>query len=185
MSKIYTKTGDKGKTGLIGGSRVSKSDLRLDAYGEVDELNSVVGLLLANGHNKISGDDQRILTAIQNALFIIGSHLACEADKAEQFKLPSLPVNIISEIEARIDTIQSSLPKLTNFILPAGSTSACFAHLCRTVSRRVERRVVAVGSNDEVKEEFYIFLNRISDYFFVLARQLNLTDGLKEIIWKG
>lgn len=184
MGKIYTKTGDKGSTGLVGGTRVAKDDVRLNAYGEVDELNSFVGFLRASCSSVVSNEDSELLSKIQSSLFVIGSHLACEEDKVEAFKLPNLDSQIITQLESRIDAHALVLPPLKNFILPGGSKSASAAHICRTVCRRVERAMIANSNTHIVNSEFLIFINRLSDYFFSLARILNQFENTADEIWQ-
>ncbi len=179
MVKIYTKTGDKGKTALIGGTRISKSDLRIDLYGEVDELNSFVGYLRSH-------DDNQLLPIIQNQLFNLGSMLACTLDKRSEYKLPPISFTLIDSLEKSIDEMNEDLSELKNFILPTGSKAASVAHLCRTVSRRVERKLVNFSEQlkDEEPENSLILLNRLSDYFFVLSRFLNKKENITEKIWR-
>jgi len=178
--KVYTKTGDKGETGLVGGTRVSKSEPRIDLYGEVDELNSVIGLGVSYLDKKQFSKEIRLLQKIQNNLFNLGSQLACEADKREQFKLPQIEVNLIADLEAEIDNMDESLEPLKNFILPGGTQAAAAFHLARTVTRRVERK--GVGFN-EAPSHMHAFLNRLSDYFFVLSRYINKVSGKSDIEW--
>ena len=188
-AKIYTRTGDKGKTSLIGGTRVSKSNSRLEAYGTFDELNSVVGLLIevlkstplpaaAPPIKTVDG----LLTNIQNDLFNLGSHLACE-DANLRTQLPSVTEVHIQELEKAMDEFSSELPPLKNFILPGGSRAGGFAHLARTVCRRAERATVALQETDHVEDDVIIYINRLSDFFFVLARHLNRLFGNEETIW--
>ena len=173
--KIYTRTGDKGETSLLGGGRVSKADLRIEAYGTVDELNAVIGLLRAS--TSLAGDD---LLDIQHQLFNIGSLLA--ADKGLKRQLPQLSDDAAMPLEQAIDSMESNLPELKNFVLPGGNIPAAHAHVARTVCRRAERRVVAL------EDEFptvVLYLNRLSDYLFVLSRALVYHGGDEEIIWKA
>ena len=170
--KIYTKTGDAGTTTLIGGHRVDKDDLRLEAYGTVDELSSFVGLLEA----KISDDDdKKILLRIQSDMFVIGASLAsveerkCDVD--------------ISYIEEAIDTDQALLPELRCFILPGGCETAALAHVCRTVCRRLERQLVRLQKTVSVDSAIMAYMNRLSDYFFVLARKCNFLQKKDENTW--
>ena len=180
--KVYTKTGDKGETSLVGGSRVLKSDLQIDLYGEVDELNSRIGLLVVH-----TDDDKAVvlLRKIQSCLFDLGSNLACEEEKKEKFNLPQLAENEVKEIESEIDRINAYLPELKNFILPGGSVASSFAHLCRTSCRRVERLLVGFSSQGELPAFSLEYMNRLSDYFFVLARFLNLQKSVEDIPWKA
>lgn len=181
--KIYTKTGDKGKTSLLGGTKIFKSDIRIQSYGTVDELNSFIGLLCA------AINDTEIITElhnIQSALFTVGSHLACDTDKFPIEKLPSVSQQNISILEQSIDKMNEVLPEMKNFILPGGGHAAATAHVCRSVCRRAERNIVALLETGNRVEEITIrYLNRLSDYFFMLARYLSFRAGEEEIIWKG
>ena len=179
--KIYTKTGDAGQTGLFGGRRVSKSDLRVDAYGSVDELNAVVGVLIAHLTKK-QKSTQQLLEKVQNNLFVIGSLLASDPEKP--IALTSITEVDILDLEKAIDSMEKTLPPLKNFILPGGTKTAAHAHLARTVCRRAERVVVALSLVSEVKPLLITYLNRLSDYFFVLSRYVLAEKGKKEIIWK-
>lgn len=191
--KIYTRTGDKGKTSLIGGARVSKSHARLEAYGTLDELNSVIGLLRHETEADFTagapegGDLSRIealLSEIQVDLFNVGSQLACE-DAAMRAKLPTVSASHVSDLEKAMDEFSADLPALKNFILPGGSKSASVAHIARTVCRRAERACVALGdSGESVDDEVVVYVNRLSDFFFVLARHLNHVLGHEETLWK-
>jgi cob(I)alamin adenosyltransferase len=177
--KIYTKTGDKGYTSLVSGRRVLKSEIALEAYGTIDELNSFIGLLITN----LKGDDVNLhLSKIQNILFNIGSLLAKDGAAFEGY--PELKDDHIDQLEVMIDKLDAELPPLKNFILPGGSISISYAHICRTICRRAERRVVALAEGDEESFSLIIqFLNRLSDFFFILSRSLHLSEGIKEIIW--
>jgi ATP:cob(I)alamin adenosyltransferase len=179
-NKIYTKTGDKGQTGLFGGSRVSKDDVRLEAYGTVDELNSFLGYLKDHVEDKVI---QNLLYNIQNALFNAGSILATDPTKPEM-KLP-FDNSIINTLELEIDRMQEELPALMNFILPGGHPQVSLCHILRTVTRRAERRVVTLSDIVETDIEISIFLNRLSDYFFVLGRYLGKQMNAKEVIWNS
>ncbi len=176
---IYTKTGDKGSSGLIGGTRVSKDDIRLEAYGSVDELNSFLGLLLAEG---LDPADEAFNRDIQHRLFKVGSHLATDQGKTPlNFRVPITEENL-REIEAEIDLIVSELPEITQFIIPGGNRKAGLCHVCRTVCRRAERNTVAVASMYPLHPNIITYLNRLSDYFFVLARKYCLSDS-SEFFW--
>jgi len=185
--KIYTKTGDKGETGLLGGQRVSKDHIRIDSYGTVDELNSQIGLLIAQLDNysfKESGEIDDLmedLTEIQSRLFDIGSHLASE-DKDLPY-LPKLSEEIVSKLEVSIDTMDEDLNPLKSFILPGGSLAIATAHVCRTICRRAERRVVQLNNIDKGYEFVIIYLNRLSDYLFVLCRWIGYHQKIKEVPW--
>lgn len=190
-NKIYTRTGDEGKTSLIGGSRVSKAHLRLETYGTIDELNSVIGVVIATlttpeGHVSL----QPFLERIQSDLFDIGSHLACE-DATLREKLPVIHERHVTELEAKMDEFSKSLPALKNFILPGGTLSAAHAHVARTVCRRAERLCVSFresqnepkNDHDAVEPLIIRYLNRLSDFLFVLARHLNVTAKVPEVVW--
>lgn len=175
--KIYTKTGDTGKTSLLYGKRVSKGDLKIESYGAVDELNAFVGLLRDAENEDIR---RHFLLEIQNCLFVIGSNLANE--KAES-KLPKLDDADIDTIETEIDKITAQLPKLKHFILPGGHEKVSICHICRTVCRRAERMVVNLTVQEEVDNNIIIYLNRLSDYFFVLSRIISKELGVEEVKW--
>lgn len=180
MSKIYTKTGDDGTTGLLSGDRVKKSNIRLKTYGELDHLNSVVGNLV----QVVDQDKSEILIEIQNKLFDLGSLLACDAESREKFRLKNISIKDIETLEKQIDSHTEKLPPLKNFILPGGSEAASRAHLCRTQTRNVERLMVEL--KDEVSElpvNSIEFINRLSDYFFSLGRMINFEANKKEIEW--
>ena len=179
--KIYTKTGDKGDTGLFGGERVSKSTSRLNAYGTIDELNSFIGLAIT----EIKCDDiKNILIDLQNKLFIIGSDLATpETEKNKKLKITRTPDSYILEIEKDIDNYESQLDALKNFILPGGSKGAALLHICRTISRRAEREVVALKNVEQIGQNIVIFLNRLSDLFFVLSRFENKYSNIPDTNW--
>lgn len=186
-SKVYTKTGDQGTTGLVSGNRISKSDSRIDLYGELDELNSRVGY----SSSQISSDLQfnqimSFLHHIQSALFDLGSNLACEVENRQKYNLPQISDEFITEIETEIDRMDSELPPLKNFILPGGSKAASSFHLCRTGARNVERKLVHyhATTKEELPLNSAVFLNRLSDYFFVLARYVNMQLQVEEINWK-
>ena len=176
--KIYTKTGDDGTTGLFGGARLPKDHTRIDAYGTVDELNSVIGwLMTTHSHQEVND----FLKNIQARLFTVGSNLA--SDPSKDMITPDLIEEDITTIERAIDQMQNELPPLKHFILPGGSTSVSAAHLARTVCRRAERRCVALSHESTVESIILLYLNRLSDYFFVLARWLGMKEGVEEIKW--
>ncbi len=183
--KVYTKTGDKGLTGLIGGTRVTKSDHRISLYGEVDELNSHVGLIRAYADKSFSQKD--ILKNIQSRLFDLGSQMACEPSEREKFNLPDIDDSHVLELENAIDSMSKNLPVLKNFVLPTGNPCAAHAHVARTVCRRVERNFVAFHKTnpDDLKDIHLIYINRLSDYLFVVARTLVNEAGLVEEIWNS
>ncbi|MBP6827898.1 MAG: cob(I)yrinic acid a,c-diamide adenosyltransferase [Saprospiraceae bacterium] len=178
--RIYTKTGDQGETALFGGRRVLKSHLRVDAYGTVDELNSFIGWL----RDSIGGEhDREILAGIQHRLFTAGAHLASDPEKHPP--TPDLKGSDIELLETEIDAMEEMLPPLKNFILPGGHPVVSVCHVCRTVCRRAERLVVALHENDPVDPLVLQYLNRLSDYFFVLGRRLGQGLGVEEVIWKA
>ena len=179
--KIYTKTGDKGETGLFGGERVSKHSSRLEAYGTVDELNSFIGLAITEVKSK---DILEVLLDIQRKLFVVGSDLATpETEKNERLKITRTPDAYISEIEKHIDNFESQLEELKNFILPGGSKGAALLHICRTIARRAEREIVALKITEEIGSNIIIFLNRLSDLFFVLSRFENKYSNIPDTKW--
>ena len=180
--KIYTKTGDKGETGLFGGSRVSKADLRVEAYGTVDELNSVLAVVIEHmGQMDLSVDG---LLSVQDMLFRIGSHLA-SLDNPKSAFLPELNPLEIKRLENEIDELTNELPPLKNFILPGGCLSNAYCHVARSVCRRAERRVVGLDSSLDSVAFIIQYLNRLSDYLFVLSRQLAKEQGVEERKWKA
>ena len=179
-SKIYTRGGDSGTTSLAGGPRLSKSALRIDAYGSVDELNSFTGLLATE-----VGDprDAAFLLDVQRALFVLGSWLA--VDPASEYRnYVRLSPEILTKLEDEIDLIDNSLPRLTSFVLPGGSRSAATAHVCRTVCRRAERVICRLFETEQSEEIVGAYINRLSDYFFVLARKECLKKQGRELFWE-
>ena len=180
--RVYTRTGDDGTTGLIGGTRVKKYDLRLEAYGTVDELNSWIGLIRSQ---EISPEDISDLINIQNNLFIIGSLLATDTTKvANTTKWDSSEENILF-LERRMDQMLDLLPPLTNFLLPGGNNAVSYCHLARTVCRRAERRCYQLSEAIEVSGDVLKYLNRLSDFLYVLSRKVAQDAGIKEIPWKS
>lgn len=178
--KIYTKTGDGGQTGLIGGTRVHKNDLRIEAYGTVDELNAHIGML--STYNIIPASEMQLLSAIQNQLFVIGSYLATDREKADAKKFITSDDAIIL-IEKHIDAINEQLPALTKFILPGGGKAGAQCHICRTVARRTERRITQLQEIYNIDIQIIKYINRLSDYFFTLSRLLNQAEGKEEKCW--
>ncbi|MDO5664572.1 MAG: cob(I)yrinic acid a,c-diamide adenosyltransferase [Bacteroidia bacterium] len=179
-SLIYTKSGDKGKTSLVGGTRVKKTHIRLEAYGTIDELNSFIGWL----NCEVKGEEtNNFLSFLQHKLFTVGSYLATETEQISPKAASIITDEDIDRIEKEIDKIDNSLPKLNRFILPGGNETASRAHICRTVSRRAERNVYHVANEFPVMDSILKFLNRLSDYFFVLARYESHKTG-KEIYWE-
>ena len=184
--KIYTKTGDKGETSLFGGTRVKKYDLRIEAYGTVDELNSHIGLIR---DQKIESSLFDVLIKVQNNLFTLGAMLATPPDKEksksdkDRLQIQKISVRDIVFLENEIDQMNGMLKPMTNFILPGGSTTVSFCHIARCVCRRVERIAVELSENEQVNNDILIYLNRLSDYLFVLARKLTLDNKATEIPW--
>ena len=176
--RIYTKTGDQGDTALFGGKRVAKSHLRVDAYGTVDELNSFVGWLRDSIENE---HIRAVLVQVQHRLFTVGATLASDPEKHPP--TPDLLQEDITLLEQEMDRMDASLPPLKNFILPGGHTAVSVCHVCRTVCRRAERLAVALHQTDPVDPLVLQYLNRLSDYFFMLARQLGHDLGAEEVIW--
>ena len=177
--KIYTKTGDAGETSLFGGARVPKNHLRVEAYGTVDELNSYIGLL----RDLIETPQYKaVLKAIQDRLFTIGSVLA--SDPTKQMATPDLKIEDIQLLENQIDEMENELPPLKNFILPGGHQTVSFCNVARTVCRRAERLVVALDSMGKIDPLSIKYLNRLSDYLFVLGRKVGKDLGAEEVIWK-
>jgi len=178
--KIYTKTGDTGETSLVGGSRVSKSHVRIETYGTVDELNSWIGLLAEYTINDLR---KPFLREIQDRLFTIGSQLATESGKHTS-KLPELYEADVSAVELQIDQMNEALLPLQNFILPGGHKEVAFCHIARTVCRRAERLVVTLNQKEHVEALVIVYFNRLSDYLFVLSRAMSKDLAVDEVIWK-
>lgn len=178
-NKVYTKTGDKGRTSLMGGIRISKSDVRLEAYGTVDELNAQLGVLVT----LVSDDDKDVLERIQNTLFVLGCNLATDQSKTPLHPAARLSDEEILYLENEIDRIQELLPPMKGFVLPGGSPAAAQSHVCRTVCRRAERRIVSLMEIAVVDQDVMKYLNRLSDYLFVFSRKLNFIVGTNEKIW--
>jgi cob(I)alamin adenosyltransferase len=178
--KIYTRTGDAGETALFDGRRVPKSDLRVEAYGEVDELNALVGLALAEG---LDHDLSAMLRGVQRDLFALGGRLADPAGKiAPRVEKVAVAESDVARLEGWIDTLEGELPPLRHFILPGGTRAAALLHACRTVCRRAERRVVQLGP-EAVEPQVLAYVNRLSDFLFVLARAANRRAGVAETEW--
>ncbi len=178
--KIYTKTGDKGTTALFGGKRVSKADLRIETYGTVDELNSYIGLLR---DQEVNGSRKNILIEIQDRLFTVGSILATEPGNIK-VKVPSLIERDVTFLENEIDGMETLLPPMKSFVLPGGHQSVSFCHVARTVCRRAERLTIALDSQEKVDALVIQYLNRLSDYLFVLSRKMTSELGAEETPWK-
>lgn len=173
LSKIYTRTGDKGETGLGDGSRVDKDSLRVEAYGTVDEVNSTVGLVLAAD---LPAPVRDCLTRVQHELFDLGGELCMPG-------YTLVPDSYVEGLEASLDAFNEDLPPLKDFILPGGSEAAARCHVSRTVARRAERRVINLSHNEAVNEASIRYLNRLSDLLFVIARVLARHDGGSEVLW--
>lgn len=178
--RIYTKTGDTGKTGLFGGGRVSKANRRVAAYGEVDELNAVLGWVITQTTHDALVER---LTLLQSDLFSIGAHLATPDGARTHVHLPPLPDSRIAEMESWIDDADATLPELKSFILPGGSTGGAALHIARAVCRRAERVVVELAAHETVDPQILVYLNRLSDLLFVLARAENARAGFAEAKW--
>ncbi|MFT4244680.1 MAG: cob(I)yrinic acid a,c-diamide adenosyltransferase [Candidatus Woesearchaeota archaeon] len=177
MVKVYTKVGDKGTTSLLGKSNVSKQDSRIITYGELDELNAVIGQTM----NYVKKQDYELLYKVVEEIFTISSHIACVSDSFENM-LPEFNKDLILEIEERIDEITQNLPELKSFILPIGSIGLTQIHIARTVTRRAERALVVL--KDEIEPDFLQLINRLSDYFFTLARKyIQDNEEEEEIVW--
>lgn len=177
--KIYTKTGDTGQTSLWGGTRVAKSDERIEAYGTVDELNSHVGLLR---DQDVNAQHREVLKEIQDRLFTIGSWLAASPEKTS-LQAPDLLETDVLLLETEMDRMNETLPELRAFILPGGHQAVSFAHIARTVCRRAERQVIRLSHQNRINELIIKYLNRLSDYLFVLARAMSHGLGVQEIEW--
>jgi cob(I)alamin adenosyltransferase len=182
IMKIYTKTGDKGTTSLIGGTKVPKSHLRIEAYGTVDELNSYVGLC----RDLLTDTDSRnLLQEIQDRLFTVGSELACDPEKEQKMQIPDLHEEDVTVLEKWIDKMNETIPELKNFILPGGHLTVSHLHICRCICRRAERCCVRLElQNTQAGALIIKYLNRLSDYLFVLARYTAHLEGVAEIPWR-
>lgn len=194
ISKVYTKTGDQGMTSLVGGIRIDKASVRLEAYGTVDELSSHLGLLssmLRNSHGDFDETilqeckaTEMLLERIQNTLFNVCSYLATDTFQTPVYESAKLNPEEIEVLEREVDAITPNLPVLHSFVLPGGSMAASQAHVCRTVCRRAERRIVALTHEAEINPDVLRYVNRLSDYLFVLSRRLNVIAKEEEKIWK-
>ncbi|MGN6179645.1 MAG: cob(I)yrinic acid a,c-diamide adenosyltransferase [Mucilaginibacter sp.] len=177
--KIYTKTGDKGFTSLIGGTRVPKYDLRIEAYGTVDELNSYIGLIR---DQEIGAHNKQVLKQIQDRLFTIGATLAADPERSKMV-IPDLHSEDIDVLEQEMDDMDKALPPLRHFILPGGDNAISFCHIARCVCRRAERLSVHLADDSKVEEKVIVYLNRLSDYLFVLARKIASDRNIAENEW--
>ncbi|MFI5264906.1 MAG: cob(I)yrinic acid a,c-diamide adenosyltransferase [Candidatus Kapaibacterium sp.] len=180
--KIYTKTGDDGTTGLFGAGRVSKNSPRIEAYGTVDELNSVIGVLTAQPGSEYF---HPMLIEIQKSLFALGSDLATPLESKTTYNIPRIEECDVIKLESLIDSEELHLPPLERFILPGGSLAASCFQLARTVCRRAERRVISLSQSEEIGKFDIHYLNRLSDLFFVLARRANQLEGIADVEWDG
>jgi cob(I)alamin adenosyltransferase len=177
--KIYTKTGDDGTTGLFGGGRVPKASARVEAYGTIDELNSVLGVARASGLDPLA---ESTLGRVQSDLFVLGAELACVPGKESKLAMRLLDLSDIERLEQAIDLTEADLPALKTFVLPAGSPQAAALHHARTVCRRAERAIVALDDKP-ARSETLVYVNRLSDLLFVLARHANRTSGVPDVPW--
>jgi cob(I)alamin adenosyltransferase len=183
--KIYTRTGDKGETGLIGGRRTSKTDPRIVAYGAVDELNSSIGMancILAA--EEVFADLIDALTKVQNELFVVGSDLADPDYPASKHNTPRVTEDMAFALESAIDKFESELTPITFFILPGGNTEASILHICRSIARRAETVAVTLANNEKINPAILIYLNRLSDLLFVAARLANKRLGISDVAWR-
>lgn len=184
--KIYTKTGDNGTTALFGGTRVPKHHLRIESYGTIDELNSWLGLIR---DQQIDAHSKKILVMIQNKLFTVGAILATDPEKAflksgkERLNISKIEVTNIELLEKEMDAMDAQLPQMTHFILPGGHTTVSYCHIARTVCRRAERLATHLFENEPFEEQVLQYINRLSDYLFVLARKLSLDLHVEEVKW--
>lgn len=178
--KIYTRTGDDGTTGLIGGSRVKKYNIRLEAYGTIDELNSYIGVIRSYQSDEHTDG---VLEKVQNKLFVIGANLASEDASGLVTKQLPCRASDIEMLEREMDRMLEVLSELRNFILPGGSQATSFCHVARTVCRRAERRIVELSEKAEVDTNLIKYINRLSDYLFVLSRQISMDQKTPEIVW--
>ncbi len=180
-SIVYTKTGDKGTTSLIGGTRVPKNHYRLEAYGTIDELNSFIGMLLSF---ELDDKTRKMILNIQNKLFVIGAYLATDNKKNNIRKPIQYDISIVEELEVAMDEMDETLPPLKYFVLPGGHQAVSYCHIVRTICRRAERIILSMSEQTEVNEIILKYINRLSDYFFVLSRFLSKKFNVKENYWK-
>ena len=181
ITKVYTRTGDQGETSLVGGVRIKKSHIRLEAYGTVDELSAHLGMLAS----MIENDEHDFIIRIQNNLFNVCTHLATDQSQTPLYPSAHLAEGEIASLEARIDNLMKQLPERQGFVLPGGVPAACQAHICRTVCRRAERRIAALAEEAQIAPEMQQYINRLSDYLFVLAKIINFNQGKSEIVWQN
>ena len=190
ITKVYTRKGDTGKTSLVGGVSISKSDVRLEAYGAIDELNSHLGLLASmiaesSGQGSPLAAERDNIVNIQGNLFVVGSYLATDQSQTPLYPFAQLPEGETQKLEQAIDSLNAQLPEPQGFVLPGGTTPAAQAHVCRTVCRRAERNIAALAETATVGPEIMQYINRLSDYLFVLAKIINFNMKQSEIIWKN
>lgn len=181
-SLVYTRTGDCGTTSLVGGTRVSKTHIRLEAYGTVDELNAQLGLLATY---LTDGRDRQFVRQVQDSLFVIGSHLATDREKTGLNEASILAPEQVAAMEREIDRLDGTLPPLRAFVIPGGCRGAAVCHVCRTVCRRAERRILALAEQADIAPELLAYVNRLSDYLFVLSRKMNRDAEKEEIFWNN
>ena len=182
ITKVYTRTGDQGETSLVGGVRIKKSNIRLEAYGTVDELSAHLGMLVSMMK---TGDERDFIIRIQNNLFNVCTHLATDQSQTPLYPSAHLAEGEIASIEQKIDSLMKQLPERQGFILPGGVPAACQAHICRTVCRRAERCIAALAEEAQIAPEMQQYVNRLSDYLFVLAKIINFNEGKSEIVWQN
>ena len=182
ITKVYTRKGDNGTTSLVGGVRIKKSDVRLEAYGTVDELSAHLGMLVAL---MSEGSDRSTVIRIQNNLFNVCTHLATDQSQTPLYPSAYLADGEVAFLEQEIDRLMGLLPERQGFILPGGTQTAAQAHIARTVCRRAERRIAALAETATVGDEIQQYINRLSDYLFVLAKIINFNSGQSEIIWQN
>ena len=182
ITRVYTKTGDKGETSIVGGIRVKKSCERLEAYGTVDELSSQLGLLASLLPD---GEDKSLIIRIQTNLFNVCTNLATDQSQTPLYDSAKMVDGEIELLEQEVDRIMKLLPERQGFILPGGCQAAAQAHVCRTVCRRAERRIVALSEVAQISPETLQYVNRLSDYLFVLAKKINFNAGVSEIVWQN
>ena len=182
ITKVYTRTGDQGETSLVGGVRIKKSNIRLEAYGTVDELSAHLGMLVSMMKE---GDERDFIIRIQNNLFNVCTHLATDQSQTPLYPSAHLAEGEIASLEQKIDSLMKQLPERQGFVLPGGVPAACQAHICRTVCRRAERCIATLAEEAQIAPEMQQYVNRLSDYLFVLAKIINFNEGKSEIVWQN